>query len=236
MRSRLLLLVALVAALPAAMGSPVRVYACSAGADWDPVAASDVVIAGYVRDFEVIGKTDGSMPLLTVRVTYEVDRYLKSGGPARISALDEKSVMPPARLVPTSAAWDSLDITLLTMNDLEYHGSSGACGALDADPRGTYWVVGLSRRGDGILLMNRLQNFGMGNGPTDLRVVQGIARAEALLKNAPSPAFTGNAGLLQDDKGSPPPGPLGLVGITVLFLALLVRRFPRRLVRDSRPD
>ena len=210
----------------AALGGPRPAYACSPTPDWNPVAEADVIVAGRITDIEIRGKT-GMMTFLDLKMTFEVDRYLKGTGPATIAIFDSHSGSPPMALIPNSSAFDRLDVRELNVDELGYEGG-GVCGALDEDPRGRYWVVGFSRSPDGTLAMNLLLNFAIGDGPSDARVVERIAYVEEQLREveiAPGPPLTGNAGLAAARHVGLP----GVVALTGLFamLALAARRATR---------
>jgi len=205
-----------------ALEPPRVAQACSAGPDDNPAAGSDLIVAGYVTEVQILGRTD-LMMFLDLELTFEVDRYVRGSGPSTLQLFDSRSGVPPRELVPTSAAFAELDVSLLDVDDLGYDGGSGACGALDEDPRGRYWVVGLSPHPEtGNLTMYGPSTCAVGSGPQDPRVLDGIARARTLLAQAglPTPASTGNLGLAS--RGSDASSSLLLVAallVTVLLLA-----------------
>lgn len=188
--------------------TPRVAHACSASPDYNPAAESDLVVAGYITNLEILNRT-GIMTYLHVQMTFEVDQYLFGSGPTSLDVFDGSSATPSHHLIPGPSAFDELDLETLAIDDLEYGGGGGACGALDEDPRGHYWVVGLSRHPDtGQLHMNRIATFAVGSGPADSQVIEGIERVRALLLDAgltPAPGSTGNAGFAsrQDDFSSP---------------------------------
>jgi len=178
-------------------GAAPRAEACSAGPDFDPLGGIDTLIAGYGTDVEILGKGE-VMTYLEVVVTFSVDRYLVGGGPQTLLALDSKSATPPMELIRTSAMFDALDVSTLSIDELGWDGSGGGCGGINEDPRGRYWVVGFGRDDAGVLHMHLLSNFAVGDGPDDPRVEAAIERVEALLaERGLRPAEAGNAGVMR---------------------------------------
>lgn len=179
MNNRPLVAVALGCAVAAFASLPSRsVYACSAGPDWNPVEESDLIIAGTIRGWETAPPPDGlpeDFPFETVRLAIDVEDVLKGEAPARIEAID-------------TASLDSATMT--------WHGGSGACGALDADPTGQYVFMGLSYDDAGNLRTNRLLVFYIGT-RAEFASFRADRTAEILtsfgLTRLPS---TGNGGLV----------------------------------------
>ena len=172
------------------LAAPRSAYACSAGADFNPAVEADVIIAGRVSDLGVAAWDEAGY--VTLRVGFNVDRYVKGSGPTEISALDRGSVYPHS-IPPGVTTFDQL--AQLDPGRLGFDGSGGACGSLDSDPRGQYWVLGLTVR-DGEYEMNRLLTFAIADEPEDRDIVDGIAHAEELMRGSAIKApTTGNAGL-----------------------------------------
>lgn len=189
--------IALVGGAVAGTGAP-RAEACSAGSDFDPLGGMDTLIAGHGTDVEILGKT-GLMTYLQVAVTFSVDRYLIGGGPRSLRVLDSKSATPPMHLIRNSAMFDALDVSTVSIDELGWDGSGGACGGINEDPRGRYWVVGFGRDDAGMLHMHLLSNFAVGDGPDDPRVETAIERVEGMLaERGLQPAEAGNAGLVRE--------------------------------------
>ena len=174
--------VALVGGVLAGVGAP-RVQACSAGPDFNPLDGIDVLITGYGADVEILGKAE-VMTYLEVAVTFEVDRYLVGSGPRILRVLDARSATPPRYLIRTSTMFEALGVSTVSIDELVWDGSAGACGGINQDTRGRYWVVGFGRDHAGILQMHLLSNFAMGDGPNDPRVILAIKHVEGLLRSA----------------------------------------------------
>jgi hypothetical protein len=105
------LLAAAAIAVAAALSSPGRVYACSAGPAFNPAAESEVIVAGRVSGAAVTGK--GVVPMFVeVTLTIDVDRYLKGSGPARLEIVDGSSAIPE-RPLQTGADYLNADIDTL---------------------------------------------------------------------------------------------------------------------------
>ncbi len=195
-----------------------RAEACSPGPDFDPLGGMDTLIAGYGTDVEILGKA-GLMTYLEVAVTFSVDRYLIGGGPRTLRALDRKSATPPMQLIQTSAMFDALDVSTLSIGELGWNGSGGACGGINEDPRGRYWVVGFGRDDAGVLHMHLLSNFAVGDGPDDPRVVAALERVEGLLtERGLRPAEAGNAGLMRGSRRDGSDQIVLAIGALVLML------------------
>ena len=119
-----------------------KVYACSAGTDFNPVAESDVIVVGTVagwRPVETPGDVDfggktGTSPFQTVAVTVAVDQVLKGAMSNRVEFLDVGSRLKDP--LPDGKQWG---------------GSGGNCAAFGVDPTGRYLIMGLRRADDGSL-------------------------------------------------------------------------------------
>lgn len=211
-----------------ALGQPRPAHACSAGPDFDPLEGHDVIIAGRATGIEILGRT-GIMTYLNLRITFEVDRYLVGDGPSTLHAFDSRSGTPPFELIPNTAAFEALDLATLDVDDLGYDGGGGACGALDDDPREHYWVTGLGRGPDGELYMHRLSVLAIGDGPSDPRVLEAIARVEARFgARQVAPPATGSGGLAARGQESPSTNsPVAAFLTFALVLLLIARRATR---------
>ncbi|MQA00762.1 MAG: hypothetical protein GEU80_15800 [Dehalococcoidia bacterium] len=154
---------------------------------------ADALIAGRVADLRVFASL-GSPSGMAARVTFEVDRYLLGDGPDTLVAVDTNSLMRTSDAPVEDAIEDG---------DYEFTGSGGACGALDGDPRGEYWVVGFLREADGTLKTHRLFRFATGADADDPAVRDAVARVEESLRGVGlQPAPAGTAGISGDrDRG-----------------------------------
>src|SRR5688572_17187836 len=207
-----------IATLAASGVAPEKVYACSTSADFNPVAESDVIVAGRVTHVTVGDK--GIAPgYVQVRFTLQVDRYLKGGGPASIVVVDPRSVM----LIRPGAGGTGADYLNVPLTDIAWAGASGACGILDENPMGRYFAGGLRRTHPDTYDASRPLMFAWGIGPDDPRVVGGIMRAQQLTGSVPLPPATGNAGLSRSGSAA--------TTHTLAFaavVAMLARRMTRR--------
>jgi len=86
--------IALTSAIGIGLSTPRVAYACSAGPDYNPAAESDLIVAGYITNLEILGRT-GTMTYLHVQMTFEVDQYLFGSGPTSLDVFDVKTAMPP---------------------------------------------------------------------------------------------------------------------------------------------
>ncbi|MEE8338260.1 MAG: hypothetical protein V3R95_09365 [Dehalococcoidia bacterium] len=215
----------------AALGAPRAALACSGNVN--PFETLDVIVAGRITDIARAPELDRLSPtgvyqagaFVGIRVTFEVDRYLKGFGPATLITFDAASAYygngPGEQFSETD------------LDGLRYAGSSGACGALDEDPRGQYRVAGLFRQPDGSLSMHIFGRFAITDSASDPAIVRAIERAEEELTalGLPFPPAAGSAGLASD-------GQRNLAGASVVLLlivALGLAAGARRVVaRDSR--
>jgi len=210
---RPVLVLALLAVLAApALVVPRTVDACSAGEDWDAIAESDVIIAGRVADMRLAPEYEGfgTPQTIGVWVDFEVDRYFKGTGASTLSALDAASVTFMDNQTPEQRA---------AFEGAQYWGSGGACGALNGDPRGEYWVTGLYLH-EGVYRTNLLLLFGagvIGDGPDDPAVVERIEALEERLGPGVTPATTGHGLARATDRGVSTA--LGALGLAIALLA-----------------
>ncbi|MHB8377010.1 MAG: hypothetical protein ACYDEB_08655 [Dehalococcoidia bacterium] len=117
---------------------------CSAGDPWDPVAHSDVIVAGRIRGYTVLSDVASRGMFLPIELRFDVDRTLKGTLGPTDRVVDVASLLPAPADDPTHRPWA---------------GSAGACGALNHDPTGWYAVLGLHRADDGTLQTNLLTTF-----------------------------------------------------------------------------
>lgn len=126
-------------ALAAFGTSPARpAYACTPGEDFNPVAESDIIVSGVILGWEETDAQEYQPPessLKTIRVDLRVEDVVKGEAADTISFLDSGSLM---NIPPDERGY-------------VWAGSSGACGAFNADPTGHYVFMGLHRDEDGNL-------------------------------------------------------------------------------------
>jgi hypothetical protein len=139
---------AALAALAFTATPPGRALACSAGPDWNPVAQSDVIVAGRVAGWQPAQADLSPQMFQPIRLTIAVDQMVKGASTQTIEAIDAASLLREDHAADGSWA-----------------GSSGACGAFNADPAGMYVVLGLTHAPDGSLRTNLLLNFYTGTEP-----------------------------------------------------------------------
>ena len=127
--------------------APGRVYACSAGDDFNPVAESDVIVSGVVLGWAEAGILPQGVSMKPILVDFQVDEVLKGDGvPGQINFLDTGSLAnDPANVL-----------------DNQWAGTSGSCGAFAADPTGQFALLGLTRDADGNLRSSLPQVFYIG--------------------------------------------------------------------------
>ncbi len=201
MRRPVFVLALLAVLLAPALIVPRTVEACSAGEDFDAVAESEIILAGRVVDMRIADEYQqpttsppGSQTFAPVWLDFQVDRYFKGDGPRHLSALDGASVAFMNN--ETSAERARFEGAL-------YWGGGGSCGALDGDPRGMYWVTGLSLH-EGVYRTNRILLFGtgvIGSGPDDPAVIERIAELADRLGPGVTPAATGHGLVPTTDRG-----------------------------------
>jgi hypothetical protein len=152
-------------------------YACSVGPDFDPIASSDVIVAGRITGWELITdfvrwdpkQSDQPLddpryygPHDPIRLELAVERVYKGGLPATIEMVTANTLMVSTQDGRTHYEWV---------------GAIGSCGAFDFDPTGKYVVMGLSLDQHGRYSPTRPLTFFIGDDPpesydgTMLRVV-----------------------------------------------------------------
>lgn len=148
MRIRLALLSVLLVGALAIWTTPTSsVFACSGGADWNPIAESDVIIGGQVLGWTALPAGDTGM-FIPVRLDIRIDHVWK--GTPGLPVIDAASL---TALVTTNDNESSPTVRYL------WAGSSGACGALDEDPTGMWIVLGTRAQEGTYLRTNRLTTF-----------------------------------------------------------------------------
>ena len=186
----------------AAIASPSRALACSAAADFNPADAADVLVAARATDVVPLGVAPGT-GFVSMRVTFEVDTYLKGTGGSTLLADDIRAAHLGPGLTPTTAGVGA-PVTGRTIDELRLQWGGDGCSALTEDPRGRYFVLGLTREADGTLRMNRLLLFAVGDGPSDARIAAGMQRAETLLDARLTPPRTGHGSAESRSPADPP--------------------------------
>lgn len=151
---RVLVLVTVAVALAGSLLTPRfarPTYACSVGPDYNPVADSDVIVAGRVLGWErgssaAAPSPPAGSPFVPIRVMLRVEQRFKGSTPAEIVVIDHASLHE----LPGQSGWA---------------GGAGACGSFDADPTGMYAVMGLTRNADGTYQAGRPRTFYLGDAP-----------------------------------------------------------------------
>jgi hypothetical protein len=187
--------VMLAAVLASTAGAPIALpawpaLACSAGPDFNPVTSSEQIVGGTVLGWEPAPNPQDLPPtwtFQTVRITLHVEASFRgNAGPGTIEFYDTASVF---RTGQGPSGW---------------HGSSGACGAFNADPTGRYVLLGLYRAEDGTLRSHLLRTFFIGDrselsGARYDRIRAQLDAYGLTLPTTPrfiGPPATGNAGLI----------------------------------------
>ena len=164
--------------------SPLPAYACSAGSDFNPVAASDVIVMGTITDWQALESPPGLGMFQPIRLTISVDHTFQGSHAPVLEAVDTSSLVREQIAVG------------------QWAGSSGACGAFNADPKGRYALMGLVRAEDGSLRTHLMHMFYIGErdqlaGARYERVSERLGSFGLIL-----PPSLGSAGLLHQDAGS----------------------------------
>ena len=228
MRRPVVVLALLAVLLVPSLMQPRAAEACSSPGPSDRVVESDIIIAGWVVEMRLAplelqvpypnkgGATAAyrAGEFYPVWVDFEVDRYFKGSGPQTISALDPRSVIFfDGQTEEERAAFESAD----------FMGAGGSCGALDEDPRGQYWVIGLTTDDASTLTMSRGRTFTTPNpNPQSAEVLTAIAELEQRLGPGVTPAATGHGLAPATDRGIPIV--LGVIGLAILGGARLATR------------
>lgn len=223
MRRPVVVLALLAVLLAPALVLPRTAEACSAGEDFDAVAESDIIIAGRVVDMRLARESmqptqppAGPQAFAAVWLDFQVDSYFKGDGPSRLSALDGGSVAFMNNETPAERA---------RFEGALYWGGGGSCGTLDDDPRGTYWITGLSLH-EGMYRTNRILLFGtggIGTSPDDPLMLERIATLEDRLGPRVIPAATGHGLAPTTDRG---------VALALAIGALAIVGAARRATRE----
>ena len=162
------------------MGAP-SALACSAGSDFDPIAASDVIVAGRITGWRLLldrppssdktqptpgGDPRYEGPYDPIAVDMTVDRVYKGSAPATIEMVSGSTLEAESPAGP-----------------FHWIGAGGACGPFDADPTGMYAILGLSTN-DGLYSPNRLLVFFLGPQPQGAQYDVALQRLAALAPGA----------------------------------------------------
>jgi hypothetical protein len=194
--------------------------ACSAGADFDPLADATVIVGGRITGWDLGPPTPiaGPPPGLSnvpLRVTMAVEHAFKGQPTSPLTFLDYGS-----HLAVGHAATRYPDLSV----------GVGGCSVFHTDdPTGQYVVLGLSRRADGQLVASRLLTFFLGDGPHGATYAQALARL-AVLGPAKLPTAGTGGGMAADrHPGKATFVSLGCIGMGFFLTAWLTapRRRPR---------
>ena len=142
--------------------------ACSAGPDFDPRAATDLVVAGRVTALE-ISPSANQFGFHRATVTISVMAVLRG-----VLTTDVLRFVDDASVVLEPGPQGE---------QIRFFGASGGCGVLDADPVGRYVVIALKRSADGELQANRLYGAAFGTGPADPALQWVLERQRVVLPN-----------------------------------------------------
>lgn len=192
------------------------ILACSVGSDFNPVAESDVIVAGRLGAWGEADPSTLSPPLTIgpgftpIRVTMRVEHVLKGTVPAQITIIDRSSLWKD----PARTFWA---------------GGSGACGSFDSDPTAQYAVIGLTVNRDGTYAALRPLTFFLGeaaSGPAYDRAVTRLASA--------GPARLPRTGTgLHADNDMAMGSVFGVLGLTVVALRVIGGLVARRIEKLS---
>jgi hypothetical protein len=205
---------------------PHTALACSG--ELDPLRDNDLIITGRVVDMELASDPHDPNAFAAVWVVFEVDRYVLGDGPRVLRALDLPSVAFMHGQTPAERE---------ALVNPTYMGAAGACGSLDEDPRGQYWLTGASVQSDtpitsdAVPVLNRIALWstgGIGTGPEDPDILERLERIETLLAEAGvAPAAVGHG--VPENRSSTVPVLSGLVAaIALVFGARYVTRVASR--------
>lgn len=156
---------------------PSTAYACSVGSDFNPVDEVDIIVAGHMTSWRLAPEYAGPSSYLPVVVTMRVERVFKGVPAATIEIVDRASLN--AHGPGAGATWS---------------GSGGSCGAFNADPTGSYALLGLSREEDGRYRSSLPRTFFIGAGPGEAGYQEALKRLAGY--GLIIPPTTGSAGLV----------------------------------------
>ena len=141
------------------------VHACSTSEDFDPVAESDLIIAGRMLGFEIIEKN----VVDTEPAEQDKGKGNVGSGFSRIQVeMTVETIYKGALEGPTITLTEGRSLVVYDHEPFHvWAGSSGSCGAFNSDPTGTYAILGLNRGDDGTYSPHLPLGFFMGEGPDD---------------------------------------------------------------------
>lgn len=174
------------------LATPRTAHACSYVGS--PYEVLEVIVVGTVTDvarapeFDRFNSTNVYRvgQIVALRVTFEVDEYLKGAGPTTLVTYERQSAYygdgPGEQFSETDM--DSL-----------YYG--GDCGSVGASPLGEYRVTGLFRSDDGVLDITGFGIFAVAASADDPAITEAIELAKQRLAalGLPFPPAAGGAGL-----------------------------------------
>lgn len=199
-------------------------HACSCP-DCDVARDYDIIVGGRVESWRrAEGRVDPERytTFVPVELDLAIDQVFKGGAPARVVLVDVASL-------------------LAGLPGETWIGAAGACGTLDKDPTGDYFIIGIRPFGDGSYGIGRPGIVYLGDEPAGEQYDRQRSLLNASL-GAPRPPATGNT-----PPEAPPPS-TGLVpellfglflGAFLLAVFVIVLVGPTRqgeeLTKDPRP-
>ncbi len=146
------------------------VVACSAGPDFNPVAGSDLIVAGRITGWELAAPVLVSPPPpdlanAAMHITMQVDHVRKGSAPPRVTFLDFGS---PRAAELARVRYPGLSVGV------------GGCPVFESDPTGLYAVLGLVRAEGGRYQANRLLTFYAGDAPAGPAYDRALAELASL--------------------------------------------------------
>jgi hypothetical protein len=164
-----------------------QVQACTISEDFNPVAVSDLIVAGRITGWEIaptIAPPDPMpTPFLTIRVHLTVDRVFKGSAGPQVTFLETRSLR------------EEEDLSMAQ----RWQGTGGACGSFGSDPTGNYLLIGLRLEDDGNYYSSGPTTFNVG-GPSTPEYLHSIETLRVRY-GLQAPA-TGDGGLI--NAGGPP--------------------------------
>lgn len=160
-----------------ALHSTPSALACSAGPDYNPVEDSDVIVEGRITAWEFIegavkydykaGTTPTDSPNFygpydAIRASMQVVRSYKGSVAGEVTMVDGNTAI------------------LQTDGSANWVGTSGACGAFDAEPTGRWFILGLSTDQWGRYRPNLLRVFYAGDEASGPRYTEAVQRLDSV--------------------------------------------------------
>jgi hypothetical protein len=157
MRIALVVLATAGAMVPWLIGAPLT-HACSVGEDFDPIAASDVIVGGRITGWELIENVTRWDPKSGEPEPTDDPNYFEAPtyDPIRLNVTVDKVYKGS---VPASIELVAANTYEILDGQGNWVGASGACGAFDSDPTGHYWILGLNEDDFGRLRPSRVLVF-----------------------------------------------------------------------------